>query len=138
MCIRDRLYLESNRQAIHDRLWRYAGLAVLVMLVSLLVTYLLSAAMQGQISRPILAVAETARAIAIRGDYSVRATKVGQDEIGLLTDAFNQMLGQIEEQNRAIWDSHERLNLSLIHISEPTRRTPISYAVFCLKKKNKR
>src|SRR5664279_2929736 len=29
------------------------------------------------------------------------------------------------------------LLLSLIHISEPTRRTPISYAVFCLKKKNK-
>ena len=28
-----------------------------------------------------------------------------------------------------------RLSLSLIHISEPTRRTPISYAVFCLKKK---
>src|SRR5665647_3718317 len=27
-------------------------------------------------------------------------------------------------------------SLSLIHISEPTRRTPISYAVFCLKKKN--
>src|SRR5664279_5919133 len=26
----------------------------------------------------------------------------------------------------------ESLNLSLIHISEPTRRTPISYAVFCL------
>ena len=26
-------------------------------------------------------------------------------------------------------------DLSLIHISEPTRRTPISYAVFCLKKK---
>ena len=29
------------------------------------------------------------------------------------------------------------LKLSLIHISEPTRRTPISYAVFCLKKKKK-
>src|SRR5665647_3835167 len=27
------------------------------------------------------------------------------------------------------------LGLSLIHISEPTRRTPISYAVFCLKTK---
>src|SRR5665647_367324 len=27
-------------------------------------------------------------------------------------------------------------DLSLIHISEPTRRTPISYAVFCLKKTN--
>ena len=28
--------------------------------------------------------------------------------------------------------------LSLIHISEPTRLLSISYAVFCLKKKNKR
>ena len=27
------------------------------------------------------------------------------------------------------------VSLSLIHISEPTRRTPISYAVFCLRKK---
>jgi len=32
-------------------------------------------------------------------------------------------------------DSTE-LNLSLIHISEPTRLGMISYAVFCLKKKN--
>src|SRR5664279_6020454 len=31
--------------------------------------------------------------------------------------------------------AREALVLSLIHISEPTRRTPISYAVFCLKKK---
>ena len=30
------------------------------------------------------------------------------------------------------------LYLSLIHISEPTRRTPISYAVFCLKKNRDR
>src|SRR5665647_3847127 len=33
--------------------------------------------------------------------------------------------------------NHVSLCLSLIHISEPTRRTPISYAVFCLKKKKK-
>src|SRR5665648_1200223 len=30
---------------------------------------------------------------------------------------------------------HEQYNLSLIHISEPTRLGMISYAVFCLKKK---
>src|SRR5665647_3866986 len=33
---------------------------------------------------------------------------------------------------------YSRKMLSLIHISEPTRRTPISYAVFCLKKKKKK
>src|SRR5665647_2664544 len=37
------------------------------------------------------------------------------------------------EAEFALWQAH----LSLIHISEPTRRTPISYAVFCLKKKKK-
>src|SRR5665647_861442 len=30
------------------------------------------------------------------------------------------------------------VDLSLIHISEPTRRTPISYAVFCLQQKKAR
>ena len=34
----------------------------------------------------------------------------------------------------AILATKSAINLSLIHISEPTRRTPISYAVFCLKK----
>ena len=33
------------------------------------------------------------------------------------------------------YQTRPTLSLSLIHISEPTRRTPISYAVFCLKKK---
>ena len=31
-----------------------------------------------------------------------------------------------------------RIDLSLIHISEPTRQAEISYAVFCLKKKKKK
>ena len=35
-------------------------------------------------------------------------------------------------------DEKPCIDLSLIHISEPTRRTPISYAVFCLKKKKKK
>src|SRR5680860_1755774 len=46
-------------------------------------------------------------------------------------DLINFMLGQ---GKRVII---LKQNLSLIHISEPTRRTPISYAVFCLKKKKK-
>src|SRR5678809_1621982 len=34
-------------------------------------------------------------------------------------------------------DERTTYNLSLIHISEPTRQAEISYAVFCLKKKKK-
>jgi PAS domain S-box-containing protein len=107
------LLLVSNKSSMYERLTRYTVLAAIVMLVSLLAAYVMSAALQGQISRPVLAMAETAKAVSQRGDYSVRATKQGDDELGLLTDAFNHMLGQIEEQNRAIRESHERLNLAL-------------------------
>ena len=107
------LYLASSRQAMYDRLTQYAWLAAAVMVVSLLVAYLLSSMVQGHISRPLLAVSQTAHAISARGDYSVRATKVGNDELGLLTDAFNHMLDQIETQDRMIRENHERLNLAL-------------------------
>src|SRR5680860_714820 len=49
---------------------------------------------------------------------------------------FN-MLGADEWIKDFKFISHIECFLSLIHISEPTRRTPISYAVFCLKKKKK-
>src|SRR5665647_639135 len=39
------------------------------------------------------------------------------------------------DQHGDPWTGDTQGDLSLIHISEPTRRTPISYAVFCLKKK---
>jgi len=44
----------------------------------------------------------------------VRATKSSDDELGLLTDAFNQMLTRIDEQDRALKESDERLNLALM------------------------
>jgi PAS domain S-box-containing protein len=107
------LYLASTKKATYDRLVRYTWLAAGVLVVSLAVAYLLSAMLQGHISRPLLAMAETAQAVSKGGDYSVRATKSGDDELGLLTDAFNGMLEQIETQNRTILESHDRLNLAL-------------------------
>src|SRR5207249_3119066 len=74
------------------------GLRLGVMGVALLAAYLLSMVLQGTISQPILALAETAKAVSTRQDYSVRAPKLGEDELGALTDAFNQMLGRIADQ----------------------------------------
>src|SRR3989442_12347444 len=103
------LYLASDLGVVSDtfRLSGIIGLAVLA--VALLAAYLLSRMLQGAISQPILALAETAQAVSTRQDYSVRAPKVGEDEFGLLTDAFNQMLGRIEDQNRALRESKEGL-----------------------------
>src|SRR5680860_1847688 len=54
----------------------------------------------------------------------------------LATGACTEVVSQTYLGGRSDWgDSFRRFLsrfLSLIHISEPTRRTPISYAVFCL------
>src|SRR6266851_2729866 len=107
------LYLKSDMGAMYERFRLYGGIVVLVIAVSFLVAYLISRSLQKQISQPILALAETARAISERRDYSVRATKLGADELGLLTDAFNQMLTQIHEQDRTVRESEGRLRAVL-------------------------
>src|SRR5262249_6922319 len=73
----------------------------------------LSRVLQKQISVPILALAETAKAISGRHDYSVRATKLSDDELGMLTDAFNQMLNEIHEQTRSVRESESRMRAVL-------------------------
>jgi len=103
------LYLRSDMKAVSRTLWLSAGIAAGVMAISLLAAYLLAAVLQGWISQPILTLAETATAISTRQDYSVRAPKLGEDELGTLTDAFNQMLDRIGDQNRALKASEEEL-----------------------------
>jgi len=97
------LYLKYDSGAVM-REWLSAsiGIAGAVMTIALLVGYLLSRMLQKQISRPILALAGTAKAISQQGDFSVRARKFGDDELGLLTDAFNQMLSEIHKLNTTL------------------------------------
>jgi signal transduction histidine kinase/CheY-like chemotaxis protein/HAMP domain-containing protein len=107
------LYLDSDLKAVYTTLRLSGMIAAGVMAVSLLIAYLLSMALQGMISQPVLTLAETASAVSERGDYSVRAPPVGRDELGVLTQAFNHMLGRIEDQSRALHESKERLDLAL-------------------------
>ena len=103
------LYLKSDMGAIYERVQLYGTIAVLVIIISLLLAYFLSKKLQRGISEPILSLAQTAKAISERKDYSVRATKIGNDELGSLTDAFNQMLSEIHGQNEQIQSFNQRL-----------------------------
>jgi len=93
------LYVESDLGAISARFRLYGLVAVLVGGVAFLLAYLISHALQRRISAPITDLADIARAVAERRDYSVRA-RPAQDmgELALLTDAFNEMLTRIQEQ----------------------------------------
>lgn len=96
------LYLKSDLKDIYERFRLYGIIIISIIVISFLLAYFLSMKLQQIISKPILLLAETAKAISNRQDYSVRASKSGNDELGLLTDAFNHMLARIEDQNLEI------------------------------------
>ena len=103
------LYLQSDLKAVYGTLLLAGVIGALVLGVSLLVAYLLSTALQGTISRPILLLAETAKGVSDRQDYAVRVPKLADDELGVLTDAFNHMLGRIQDQNRVLKEREDEL-----------------------------
>jgi PAS domain S-box-containing protein len=107
------IYLQADLGAMYSRFRVYGLLLLFVGVCSTLAAVALSARLQRRISLPILELADAATAVSSRHDYSVRATKHGTDEIGQLTDAFNQMLREIGESSAALRASEERLRLAL-------------------------
>lgn len=104
------LFLKSNMDGMHERLQLYVAIALMVVALSSIVAYVLAKYLQKGISEPILILADTAKIISTRNDYSVRVqTKISDDEVGLLTQAFNQMLVQIEAQNLEITTFNQKL-----------------------------
>lgn len=106
------IYLRSNMNEAYARLVRYFGIVGIVLVASLGVALLLSSRLQRVISGPIAAIAEVASLISVDRNYSIRATKVADDEIGKLADSFNGMLSQIEIQERSRKAAEEALRES--------------------------
>jgi PAS domain S-box-containing protein len=84
-----------------------------VVISSFLVAYGFSRVLQRQIIQPILSLAETARAVSERRDYSVRSPEHTADEFGLLTQAFNHMLMQIQDRDLALREGAARMRAVL-------------------------
>jgi signal transduction histidine kinase len=68
------------------------------LVIASLLTYLVSSRLQMIISKPILSLAEIASVVSEKNDYSVRAEKNSNDEIGFLIDSFNYMLEHIQAE----------------------------------------
>lgn len=76
-----------------------------VLAISVLVGLLVSSRLANLVTGPMEDLASTARKIAGSSDYSLRAERAAEDELGALTDAFNGMLDRV--QNRDVALRHE-------------------------------
>jgi len=97
------------RYGLRERMLHYLGIVAIVMGGALAAALLLSAWLQRALTKPILEVADAARAVVQRRDYSARAGKTTDDEIGMLADAFNSMLKEVESRSQALVASNESL-----------------------------
>lgn len=96
------IFLESNLNPIYERLSLSGGIVLAVFCFSFLASLLLASQLQRVISRPILQLLDTAKAITEKQNYSARAQKTSEDELGVLIDGFNAMLDQIQERDSAL------------------------------------
>ena len=93
------VYVVSDTAEIGERLRQY-GMVLGIMLPSLFaIGFVISSRLQRVVSDPILALAHVARDVSDRKDYAIRASKHGGDELGVLVDALNGMLAQIQTRD---------------------------------------
>jgi len=101
--------LQSDLQPMYARLERNAQIIIAVLALASLAAYLISSRVQRIISVPILNLADVAKTVSEEKEYSTRAVKRSNDEVGLLIDSFNGMLGQIQERDLALVSANEKL-----------------------------
>ena len=101
--------LKSDLKEMNERLELYAVMIAVFMLASLAVTFGLTALLQRIITKPIFHLAQTAKHVSAEKDYSVRAQKHGDDELGQLIVGFNEMLAQIQERDGALQQVNDQL-----------------------------
>ncbi len=108
------VYIQLDLSQMRAMLWFKTGTIALVGLTCSLVAFLLSSRVQSVISGPILSLAEVAKAVSEKDDYSARALKKSNDEIGLLIDAFNEMLEQIQHRDSELVEAKEQLETKVM------------------------
>ncbi|HET9863124.1 MAG TPA: ATP-binding protein [Steroidobacteraceae bacterium] len=85
----------------------YLSVLGAVLGLGLIAALLASSWLHRVVSRPMESMANAARQIVEQRDYSFRATRHTSDEIGVVVDAFNDMLDQVQARSRALETSEK-------------------------------
>lgn len=117
------VYIETDLSELRARMGRYALIGGGVLLVSWAVAFLLAARLQRAISAPISHLALVMNQVQARNDYSLRATKDGEDELGALIDGFNSMLDQIRAKDSALQEARDHLERRVAERTSELERT---------------
>jgi signal transduction histidine kinase/ActR/RegA family two-component response regulator len=121
-----------------NRLRDYLTIIGVVMVASVALAALLSGWLQATVTEPILEVARVAREVMDKRDYSLRARKTTEDEIGELVDSFNGMIADTGRRAEALREADQRKDEFLATLAHELRNplAPLRNAVEILRMPN--
>ncbi len=119
------VFIKSDLKQMYTLIWKYIRYVALVLFFAILAAFFMLTKLQRFISRPILDLANAAGLTTVNMDYSTRVTKKGNDEIGLLVDAFNAMMNQIKERDVELIESRNRAESSAAKARDLAKETKL-------------
>jgi len=112
------LQIKSSLAELTERTIESAKLSLLIYVGLMLPTVFISKRIMGFITEPITSLKNIAQKISNEKDYSLRMKKTSKDEVGVLIDSFNNMLGQIQGRDSALVAEKEKAEVSAISAKE--------------------
>jgi len=112
--------IQSNLKKLQAIILRYVISAVLVLVVSMLVAYVLVARLQRIITRPVMDLVWMMQHISQDQDFSVRANETSRDELGILALGFNEMLGMIQKRDLELDVQRQELERIVLSLERST------------------
>ncbi len=103
------VFIQHNLKDMREQLTTNMIIVGIIVFLGFWLALILSSFLQRIISVPILELAKMARTISQKKDYSLRAEKKSEDEIGILIDGFNEMLMEIQSQEKELKKHREHL-----------------------------
>ncbi len=103
------VYLQANRDGLHRKIAQYRWVVAAVVFMSLFSAVLFAVLVQRRVSDPLLSLAEMARRISHEDNYTLRMRGHAGGEVGILFEAFNRMLDQIQHSKDALATANDQL-----------------------------
>jgi signal transduction histidine kinase/CheY-like chemotaxis protein/HPt (histidine-containing phosphotransfer) domain-containing protein len=101
--------LVSDMSELWSRLRLYILGGIPVLLAVMIFAFFMQMPLRRLIMEPLSQLGESTRKVTEMKDYSIRAVKTGDDELGRLVDQFNEMLRQIESRDAALQEARDQL-----------------------------
>ncbi|WP_413283280.1 putative bifunctional diguanylate cyclase/phosphodiesterase [Vibrio sp. MA40-2] len=96
------LIIRANDLSIQEHISVYSMFITLIGAITLAISLVMAIVFSRYIVKPIAGLGELANQVTQSNNYSLRAVKTSNDELGVLTDYFNLMLKNIEYRDKTL------------------------------------